>query len=188
MSPQTRHAQQPPAGFIGRPTRSGGLARGWIGALVLAVLAGSPLQARASSYLLESIPKLVSRAEVRRFYHAGVRTTDELIWHAATPAGRQELSRVSGIAPERLFGLASLSDLMRLRGVGPDAAVVISAAGCHSLTELQQADSHDLADAIRRMNDATHLTKNPPRADNLSAWIEMARRMPRLLQLDPPEQ
>jgi hypothetical protein len=147
-----------------------------------------PLPARASSYLLESIPTLVSRGEVYRLYRAGVHTTDELVWRGATPQARQDLGRRTGLPEARVLALAALSDLMRVRGVGPDAAAVISAAGCHNLVDLQQADPQTLAGAIRRVNDATHMTKNPPKADNLSAWIKLARRLPRVFWPEEPVQ
>ncbi|MCS6913630.1 MAG: DUF4332 domain-containing protein [Myxococcales bacterium] len=144
-------------------------------AMVVAVLLAVP--ALGSNYFLDQIVSVASRSEIRRLKRAGVRTTDELARRGATPQGRTELHRRTGISLSRLSYLSSLADLMRLRGIGPDAARVLVAAGCRSVAELQQADPYALAEVIQRVNDRARLSTNPPRAENLQAWIAQARQM-----------
>ncbi len=152
-------------------------AAAWLLALALFLPA-----ARASNYYLDQIAAVASRPEIRSLQRIGIRTTDQLIWYGATPAQRAQLSQVTGITAERLAVLAALADLMRLRGIGPDAARLLHAAGCHSIGELQQADAQALAAAVKRTNDRAHLSTNPPRADNLRVWISSARRLQPLYQ------
>lgn len=142
--------------------------------------------ARASNYFLEQIASVATRAEIHALRRAGLRTTDELAWHGATPAMRTELARRTGIPLPRLAVLAALSDLMRLRGIGPDAARILHAAGCQSIGDLQRADPRALADAIKHVNDRTRLSTNPPRAENLVAWIAASQGLQRFYQPDPP--
>jgi predicted flap endonuclease-1-like 5' DNA nuclease len=151
--------------------------------LALVLLLCAPL-ARASNYFLEQLRAVASRSEILKLRRAGLRTTDDLVRHGATAAARAALSRRSGVAAARLSQLCALSDLMRLRGVGPDAARVMHAAGCRSVADLQRADPQELADAIKRVNDRTRLSTNPPRAENLVAWIAQAQRLPVVYQPD----
>lgn len=151
-------------------------------AVVCALSLLGPAPAQASSYFLDQIPHVVPRVESRRLVRVGVRTTDDLAYRGATPQGREELARLTGIARARLAVLSALSDLMRLRGVGPDAARALSAAGCRTVADLQRADPQLLADEIKRINDRTRLTTNPPRADNLVAWIAQAQQLAPLFQ------
>jgi len=144
-------------------------------AALLGLLLLAPLPAWASNYFLEQITALASRGEIRKLRRAGLRTTDDLARRGATAPGRQDLQRRTGIPLTRIVQLSSLADLMRLKGVGPDAARVMAAAGCRSIAELQQADPAALADAIKRVNDRAHLSTNPPRAENLVVWIAQAR-------------
>ena len=95
-----------------------------------------------------------------------------------------EVQDVGWFRLQRLSLLGAQTDLMRLRGIGPDAARVLVAAGCRGLAELQQSDPQALADAVKRTNDRTRLSTNPPRVENLVAWIEQAQELAPLYQPD----
>lgn len=153
-----------------------------------ALLAALPLllgpSAWGSNYFLDQITALASRDEIRRLKRVGVRTSDDLAQRAGTSEGRAELRRRTGLSLQRLSLLGAQTDLMRLRGIGPDAARVLVAAGCRGLAELQQSDPQALADAVKRTNDRTRLSTNPPRVENLVAWIEQAQELAPLYQPD----
>jgi hypothetical protein len=164
------------------------LVRLGLGACVI-VWAWAPAgPAAASNYFLEQITRIASKAEIRSLRRLGIRTTDELAYYGATPAQRRELARQTGLTPGRLAALGAMADLMRLRGIGPDAARVLAAAGCPSLTDLQRADPQALAEAVKRVNDRTRLSQNPPRVENLTAWVAASRELPARYQPDETAQ
>jgi predicted flap endonuclease-1-like 5' DNA nuclease len=149
--------------------------------LALALLAGAGA-ARASNYALEEIPILIPAEDAGRLRAAGVQTTFALLEHGADAKARKSLSAASKIPLRTLEGWIKLADLMRLRGVGPDVARLLSAVGVFTVVDLQKADAQKTAEAIQRVAAAQKLSENPPSAEHLSAWIEQAKNLPIVLR------
>jgi predicted flap endonuclease-1-like 5' DNA nuclease len=149
--------------------------------LAIAVLSFAPT-ARASNYALEEIPILIPAEDAGRLRAAGVQTTFALLEHGADPKARKALASASKIPLRTLDAWVKLADLMRLRGVGPDVARLLSAVGVFTVVDLQKADAQKTAEAIQRVAAAQKLSENPPSAEHLSAWIEQAKNLPIVLR------
>ncbi len=75
-----------------------------------------------------------------------------------------------------------MADLLRVKGIGPDVARLLSAAGVRTVAQLKAADPAKLNDAITAANTKQHLSENPPSIDHLKAWIQQAGTLPIVLK------
>jgi hypothetical protein len=156
-----------------------------LGALAFCAWAGTlarPAPARASNYALEEIPILIPAEDAGRLKTAGVATTFALLEKGADPKSRKALAASAKIPLKTLEGWVKLADLMRVRGVGPDVARLLSAVGVLSVVDLQKADAQKTADQIQKVAAQQKLSENPPSAEHLSAWIAQAKNLPIVLR------
>lgn len=142
----------------------------------LAVASASP--ARASQYALEQAAAIIPRAVVPSLRRAGVRTTEDFLTWGKTPEGRRLLAQRARLSVDQVTGWVFLADLMRVRGIGPDVARLLTAAGIRSLADLQRADAGNTAQNVKAVNKKTRLSTNPPGAESLGYWIEQSRALP----------
>jgi predicted flap endonuclease-1-like 5' DNA nuclease len=138
--------------------------------------------ARASNYALEEIPVLIPAEDAARLRSAGVATTFALLEKGADPKGRKALATSTKIAQKTIDGWVKMADLMRVRGVGPDVARLLTAVGVLTVLDLQKADAQKTADAIARVASQQKLSENPPSAEHLAAWISQAKNLPIVLK------
>jgi len=155
-----------------------------IHAVTVALLAALawPLVARASNYELEEVPMLVPAEEAGRLRAAGVATTFALLEKGGDAHARRALSASARVPLKTLEGWIRECDLMRLRGVGPDVARLLTAVGVLTVADLQRADPDRTEEAIMRVNAQQKLSENPPGKDHLTAWIAQAKNLPIVLR------
>jgi predicted flap endonuclease-1-like 5' DNA nuclease len=137
--------------------------------------------AHASNYALEEIPQAIPAAEAQKLKTAGVTTTFALLEKAAEPKDRKSLARTTKIAEKTLEAWAQMADLLRVRGIGPDVARLLAAAGVHTVAQLKTANASALSDEIVKVNSKQHLSENPPSMEHLQAWIQQAQTLPIVL-------
>jgi predicted flap endonuclease-1-like 5' DNA nuclease len=140
-----------------------------------------PEVAHASNYALEEIPGMVPAADAARLKGQGITTTFLLLEKAGDPEARKSLAKKSKITLKTLEGWVQLCDLMRIKGVGPDVARLLSAAGARTVEVLKSADPTKLNDEITKVNSSQRLSENPPSIEHLGAWIAQAKTLPIVL-------
>ncbi len=149
--------------------------------LVVAASLYAVATARASNYSLEEVPMLVPADEAAKLRGAGVVTTFSLLEKGADQKSRRALAASTNVNLRALETWVKACDLMRVRGVGPDVAHLLMAAGVNTVAELQTADAAKTAEAILRVNTQQKISENPPSAEHLSAWIAQAKNLPIVL-------
>jgi predicted flap endonuclease-1-like 5' DNA nuclease len=152
--------------------------RGWTALAVLLLAAGA---ARASNYALEEIPQAIRAADAAKLKAIGIPTTFALLEKAAEPRQRKAIARDTKIAEKTIEAWTQMADLLRVRGIGPDVARLLRAAGVLTVAQLKVADAAKLADEIARVNGKLHLSENPPSVEHLSAWIAQSQSLPIVL-------
>jgi predicted flap endonuclease-1-like 5' DNA nuclease len=75
-----------------------------------------------------------------------------------------------------------MADLLRVKGVGPDVAKLMAAAGVKTVEQLKSADAAKLNDDITKANAKQRLSENPPSTEHLAAWIKQAQTLPIVLK------
>ncbi len=138
--------------------------------------------ARASNYALEEIPQAIPPADAVKLKGAGVPTTFALLEKASDAKSRKSLAHDTKIAEKTLEGWAQMADLLRVKGIGPDVARLLAAAGVKTVAQLKVADAAKVNDEILKVNSKNKLSENPPSVEHLKAWIEQAQTLPIVLK------
>jgi predicted flap endonuclease-1-like 5' DNA nuclease len=134
-----------------------------------------PAVASASHYDLASID-LVDETTMTRMASLGIATTEDL-WRAAAP-GRQakNLSRRLNVGSAQVRAWRAFTDLLRLDGVGPKVARVLTAGGLVDLKAIARQEPASLAARILEVNQEVEILGKTPDTDTVRAWIEQAQR------------
>jgi predicted flap endonuclease-1-like 5' DNA nuclease len=156
--------------------------RPWSSLAAVLLLAASGSVARASNYALEEIPQAIPPADAARLKAAGVPTTFSLLEKAGDVKARKALARETKIADKTLEAWAMMADLLRVKGIGPDVARLLTAAGVKTVAQLKTSDAAKLNDEILKVNSKQHLSENPPSMEHLQAWIAQAASLPIVLK------
>ncbi len=112
---------------------------------------------------------------------ADVSTIDALLEKGATPEGRSALVEATGIDAARVLRWVNHADLIRVKGVGPEFAELLEAAGVDSVPELAQRNVDNLVTALTETNAARSLVRRVPGASEVTDWIEQAKALPRVV-------
>jgi predicted flap endonuclease-1-like 5' DNA nuclease len=109
---------------------------------------------------------------------AGIRTTEKLLETAKSLKGRQMLAEKTEIDQKQLLCVANLIDRMRIKGVGPDYAELLKAAGVNTVRELRYRNPARLADAMAKANEERKLVRVLPSQHTVERWIDQAKKLP----------
>ena len=142
--------------------------------------------AAASQYPLDQAAAIISRPDAKKLHRAGIRTTLDILNRGRTVVGRQRLADLSGLRVDQIEAWTALSDLLRVRGIGPDVARLLTAVNIRTISDLQKADATAIAQAIQVVNRERHLSTNPPGAEPLGYWIGLSRGLPIVLEWSSP--
>jgi predicted flap endonuclease-1-like 5' DNA nuclease len=150
--------------------------------IVAVALLSLPVLAHASNYALEEIPQAIPAPEAAKLKTAGITTTFALLEKAGEGPSRKSLAKQTKIAEKTLESWVQMADLMRVKGIGPDVARLLTAAGTKTVAALKSADATKLSDEVAKVNSKQKLSENPPGVENLQAWIKQAQTLPIVLK------
>ncbi len=110
---------------------------------------------------------------------AGVTTTEDLLKLGATPKGRQELAKKTGISDSLILRWVNHADLFRIKGVSSQYAELLEAAGVDTVPELAQRNAANLCQKMEEVNSEKKLVRKPPAVSQIEKWIDEAKKLPR---------
>jgi len=113
---------------------------------------------------------------------AGVRSTNDLLKKGATPNGRKEISKGSGITEKLVLEWVNHCDLFRIKGVGSEWADLLEEAGVDTVVELAQRKPENLLEALKTTNARKKLVRQVPGLAKVKSWIEQAKKLPRQIK------
>lgn len=113
---------------------------------------------------------------------AGVRSTSSLLEKGATPKGREELAKTSGIGKALILEWVNHVDLFRIKGVGEEYADLLEEAGVDTVVELAQRNVENLIEAVLAANTKKKLVRRPPSKKMVKGWVAQAKKLPRKVQ------
>jgi predicted flap endonuclease-1-like 5' DNA nuclease len=116
-----------------------------------------------------------------RLRAAGIQTTEDLLAQGATRTGRQAIARDTGISPKLILEWVNHTDLFRIKGVGPEYADLLEAAGVDTVPELAWRDPEHLAQRLAAVNRDKRLVRRLPSLDAVRDWVEQAMQLPRAI-------
>lgn len=109
---------------------------------------------------------------------AGIRTTEKLLETAKSLKGRQMLAEKTEIDQEKLLQVANFIDRMRIKGVGPEYAELLEAAGVVTVRELRYRNPARLAGRMAEANLERRLVRVLPSEQTVGRWIDYAKKLP----------
>lgn len=123
----------------------------------------------------------VGAAYAEKLAAAGINNTDELLEKCAAPAGRKALAEETGIEEKRILRWCNHADLFRVKGVGPQFAELLEAAGVDTVKELAHRNAENLAAKMAEVNAEKNLVNRVPVASELQRMIDGAKELPGVL-------
>lgn len=111
-----------------------------------------------------------------------MRTTEALLKRASDPAGRKELAEATGLSEADLLSWAHRSDLLRIKGIGPEYALMLTKAGVETLKELRRRNPVNLARLLNDVGAKMPSVRRVPTEDLVASWILSAQTIEPLVE------
>lgn len=123
----------------------------------------------------------VGAAYAEKLTAAGVETAAQLLEKCATPAGRKALAEETGISEKVVLRWTNHADLFRVKGVGPQFAELLEAAGVDTVKELAHRNAENLAAKMAEVNAEKNLVNRVPVASEIQKMVDYAKELPGVL-------
>jgi hypothetical protein len=117
-----------------------------------------------------------------RLRGAGAGAVALLLKKGANPAGRLALSQKAGVDLDELNTWVRVSDLLRVRNLSPEHAILLEGVGVLGVSGLAQADAAALATNLQKTNAEVGLLEKAPSQALVAYWIEQAGQMPKVIE------
>lgn len=124
----------------------------------------------------------IGEASARKLDKAGIKTTEALLKHGASPKGRKEIAAKSGISEKVILRYVNMADLFRIKGVAEEYADLLEAAGVDTVPELAQRNAANLTKRMHEINEKKKLVRRPPAESNVTDWVNQAKSLPRVIK------
>lgn len=115
--------------------------------------------------------------EAERLVDFGVASTDRLLLIAAHKRGREDVSRETGIAQERLLHVVHLADMIRVKGIGSEYSDLLDEAGVQTLAQLRDCSPDDLHQQLVALNDESQVVRRLPSPHDVDGWVAAAQNL-----------
>jgi predicted RecB family nuclease len=113
--------------------------------------------------------------DATRLRKAGIRTTESLLKKAAVKSGRDQLAESVGLDADQILQWAQRADLMRVKGVGSEYALLLEACGVTTIKDLRRRNAIALTAKLSDHNGRRSMVRRLPTEVMVSSWIEAAR-------------
>lgn len=123
----------------------------------------------------------IGAAYAEKLIAAGINTTEQLLAKCAAPAGRKALEDATGISGKLILTWTNHADLFRVKGVGPQFAELLEAAGVDTVKELKTRNAANLAAKMLEVNEAKHLVRRVPVEIEIQRMIDQAKNLPAVM-------
>ncbi|MGH0032175.1 MAG: DUF4332 domain-containing protein [Myxococcota bacterium] len=114
----------------------------------------------------------------QKLREAGIDDTDKLLELCCTKQGRKQTAEKTGISESLVLKWANHADLFRIKGVGPEYAELLEAAGVDTVKELRNRNAANLAAKCAEVNAEKKLTRTVPSENVVSGWVDQAKELP----------
>lgn len=120
----------------------------------------------------------VGEVYLRKFQEVSIETTEELLEKGASPEGRRELAKQTGISERLILEWVNYADLLRIKGIGEEYADLLEATGVDCVVELAKCDPARLYKRMVDTNERIHLVRRLPTFGIVAQWVEQASASP----------
>jgi predicted flap endonuclease-1-like 5' DNA nuclease len=117
----------------------------------------------------------------RKLIGKGIRTVEALLKKGATPKGREEISKDTGLGHKEILEWVNRADLYRIKGVAAQYSDLLENAGVDTVVELSKRDPKNLTKAMADSNAKRKVVRRLPTEKEVARWISQAKRLPRVV-------
>ena len=120
----------------------------------------------------------VGEVYAEKLVAAGIVKVEDLLEKCATPKGRKELAEATDISDKLILRWTNHADLFRIKGVGPQFAELLEAAGVDTVKEFRHRVAENLQPKLEETNAAKRLVRRVPSLIEVTKMIEQAKELP----------
>jgi Domain of unknown function (DUF4332) len=113
---------------------------------------------------------------------AGIRTTTGLLRSAKTPKQRLRLAERIGTDEKHVLDWVTAADRLRVKGVGWEYSVLLSAVGVRTVNELKYRNPQKLVRAMADANAKRKLVRLMPSLNIVQRWLDDAKKLPPMIR------
>ncbi|MGI6815977.1 DUF4332 domain-containing protein [Bacteroides sp. KG123] len=112
----------------------------------------------------------------------GIDTVEALLEKCSKPAGRKALAEATGISGRLILKWTNHADLFRIKGVGPQFAELLEAAGVDTVKEFRHRVPENLQKKLEEVNNQKNLCNRVPSVSEIEKMVEQAKVLPATLE------
>lgn len=120
----------------------------------------------------------IGESYAQKLEAAGVKTTEDLLEKAKSPAGRKALAEEAGISEKLILKWTNHADLFRIKGVAGQFAELLEAAGVDTVKEFRHRIAANLQPKLAEVNEGKNLCNRVPSVTELEKMIAQAKELP----------
>ena len=120
----------------------------------------------------------VGEVYAEKLVAAGIVKVEELLEKCATPKGRQALAEATGISDKLILRWTNHADLFRIKGVGPQFAELLEAAGVDTVKEFRHRVPENLQPKLEETNAEKRLVRRVPSLKEVIKMVEQTKELP----------
>ena len=108
----------------------------------------------------------------------GLVKVSEFLEACATPKARADLATLTGISEKLILRWTNHADLFRIKGVGPQFAELLEAAGVDTVKELRHRVPENLQPKLEEVNAEKHLVRRVASLKEVVKMVQQAKELP----------
>ncbi|MBN1990832.1 MAG: DUF4332 domain-containing protein [Bacteroidales bacterium] len=112
----------------------------------------------------------------------GINYTHQYLERTKTPVQRKKLAELTELPEKQILKFANMTDLLRIEGIDNQYAELLEASGVDTVPELAQRKAENLTKKMEEVNSERHLCKTNPSLEEVTKWVEIAKRLPRVIE------
>ena len=119
----------------------------------------------------------IGEAYATKLEAAGINTPEDLLAACASAKGRKEMAEKTEISEKLILRWTNHADLFRIKGVGPQFAELLEAAGVDTVKEFRHRVAANLKAKMEEVNAEKNLVNRVPSESELQKMIDQAKEM-----------
>ena len=112
----------------------------------------------------------------------GIGSLEKLLEAGATPAGRANTAKESGISEKLILTWVNKADLSRVKGISSQYADLLEFSNVNTIPQLATRNAENLMVKMQEVNDERNLVRKVPVLSQVQGWIAQAKELPRVLE------
>jgi predicted flap endonuclease-1-like 5' DNA nuclease len=115
----------------------------------------------------------------KKLSSAGIKSVEALLKRGATPKGREEVVKETGLGHKEILEWVNRADLYRIKGIGSEYSDLLENAGVDTVVELSKRDAKNLTIKMAESNAKRKVVRRLPVEKQVANWIAQAKKLPR---------